>query len=152
MIKGVIYQALKKIPDDRGVVWQLMKKSDEAYSQFGEIYFTSVYHGVIKAWHKHKRMDLNYACIAGAVKVVLYDGRKKSSTGGQVEEYYLSTDCYGLLHIPHGVTNGMMGLGGQLSIVANLATLEHDPTEMERYDLGEIEYDWQSGKALKLAE
>ncbi|HBE89890.1 MAG: hypothetical protein A3E37_03240 [Candidatus Andersenbacteria bacterium RIFCSPHIGHO2_12_FULL_46_9] len=142
MIEGVIYKTLKKIPDDRGVVWQLMKKSDESYSQFGEIYFTSLYHGVIKAWHKHKQMDLNYACITGAVKVVLYDGREKSSTGGQIEEYYLSTDCYGLLHIPHGVTNGMIGLCQQLSIVANLATLEHDPTEMERFDLSVIEYNW----------
>lgn len=143
MIEGVIYKSLKKIPDDRGVVWHMMKLSDEAYERFGEIYFTSIYQGVIKAWHRHKKMDLNYACITGAVKVVLYDGRVKSPTRGQIDEYWLGEDNYCLLHIPHGVTNGMIGLSGQLAVVANLATLEHDPTEMERISLDEIAYDWQ---------
>ena len=144
MIEGVNCRLLKKIPDDRGVVWHMLKKSDPAFDQFGEIYFTSVYQGVIKAWHRHRQMALNYACIVGAVKVVLVDGRDQSATKGQVEEYWLGEDNYCLLHIPKGVTNGMIGISHKLSVVANLASLEHDPTEMDRIDLNEIDYDWQA--------
>lgn len=143
MIEGVKYYPLRKFPDERGVVLHMMKKSDKVFEEFGEIYFTSIYKGVIKAWHIHKKMDLNYACIVGMVKVVLYDGRKNSSTNGAIEEYWLGEDNYTLLHIPYGVTNGMMGITKGLSVVANCASAEHDPEEMLRVDLSDVQYDWK---------
>lgn len=143
MIEGVKYYPLRKFPDERGVVWHMMKKSDEAFTEFAEIYFTSIYKGVIKAWHIHKKMDLNYACMVGRVKVVLHDNRKNSKTNGATEEYWLGEDNYALLHIPHGVANGMMGISKGLSIIANCATLEHDPQEMLRVELSDVDYNWQ---------
>jgi len=142
MIDGVVYYPLRKFPDDRGVVMHMLKRSDEVFSKFGEMYFTSIYRDVIKAWHIHKKMDLNYACVVGSVKVVLFDSRRDSKTEGTIEEYFLGEDNYGLLHIPHGVTNGMQGLDNKLSIVANCASLEHDPEEMLRVDLSEVPYEW----------
>ena len=143
MIAGVKYYPLRKFPDERGVVWHMMKQSDEAFDKFGEIYFTSIFKGVIKAWHIHTKMDLNYACIVGRVKIVLFDGREDSKTHGVIEEYWLGEDNYSLLHIPHGVTNGMIGITKGLSVVANCATLEHDPEEILRVDLSDVQYNWK---------
>ena len=143
MIEGVQYYPLRKFPDERGVVWHMMKKSDSVFDSFGEIYFTSIYRGVVKAWHVHKKMDLNYVCMVGGVKVVLYDDREKSKTRGTIEEYWLGVDNYGLLHIPYGVTNGMIGMTKGLSMIANCATLEHDPDEMLRLSLSDVQYNWK---------
>jgi len=87
---------------------------------------------------------LLYAGVVGMVKVVLFDDRKSSTTYKQVEEYYIGESNYSLLHIPHGVTNGMQGLGTSMSIVANCATLPHDPSEMIRIDpaTADIPYKW----------
>ncbi len=146
MIDGVILHPLGRIADDRGTVFHMLKASDAVFSQFGEIYFTSLYPQVIKAWHIHTKMDCNYACIVGAVKVVLYDGRPASPTRGVLEEFFLGEPNYVLLHIPHGVTNGMQGISSQTAIVANCATLPHNPTEMQRLDLATagIPYIWNT--------
>ncbi|PIT98014.1 MAG: dTDP-4-dehydrorhamnose 3,5-epimerase [Candidatus Andersenbacteria bacterium CG10_big_fil_rev_8_21_14_0_10_54_11] len=146
MIDGVVYQPLRRIADDRGVVFHMLKASDPVFSRFGEIYFTSLYPDVIKAWHVHTRMDLNYACVSGGVRVVLYDDRKGSPTRGELNEFFLGEADYALLHIPHGIINGMRGEDRQLSLVANCATLPHDPEEMLRYGLSEapFSYDWQT--------
>lgn len=142
MIEGVVYKPLRRIPDDRGTIWHMLKKTDDIFTTFGEIYFTSLYPGIVKAWHVHQRMDLNYACIVGSVRVVLFDDRNNSPTRGTFDEYILGEHSYGLLHIPHGVTNGMQCLGQATAVVANCATLPHDPAEMLRVDPAAIDFDW----------
>lgn len=148
MINGVVLTPLQRLSDDRGSVWHMLKSTDPVFTQFGEIYFSTIYPGVIKGWHLHTKMDLNYACIVGAVKIVLFDSRSNSSTYGQCEEYWLGKNNYQLLHIPHGITNAAEGLGSTMSIIANCATLPHDPQEIVRLDpaTADIPYDWQKNK------
>ena len=59
MIKGVLIKQLKVIPDERGLIMQMMRNDDAEYKKFGEIYFSSVYPGVVKGWHLHTQMTLN---------------------------------------------------------------------------------------------
>jgi dTDP-4-dehydrorhamnose 3,5-epimerase len=115
------------------------------FSRFGEIYFSCTYPGAIKAWHLHKDMTLNYAVVHGAIKCVLYDDRPDSKTQGCVEEYFLSPENYFLLTVPPLVWNGWKGIGDKVSIVANCATIPHDPSEIVRAspDDEDIPYDWQ---------
>lgn len=82
MIHGVELIPLTRIPDERGTVSHMLRASDPHFVQFGEIYFSSVYPGVIKGWHRHDPATLNYACIVGTAKVVLFDGRDDSPTHG----------------------------------------------------------------------
>ena len=84
MIDGIIITPLKQIFDERGKVMHMLRNDSDVFNKFGEIYFSSSYPGIIKAWHKHKEMTLNYACIEGKVKFVLYDDRPKSKTKGKV--------------------------------------------------------------------
>jgi hypothetical protein len=62
VIDGVQVVALRQIPDERGTVMHMLKRTDPHFAGFGEIYFTTVHPGVVKGWHKHGRMTLNYAC------------------------------------------------------------------------------------------
>ena len=89
-IDGV--QIIKKdqIKDDRGRIMHMMRNDDENFKKFGEIYFSSVNPKAIKAWHLHKKAILNYACISGKVKLVLFDDRKNSKTSGSYNEYILA--------------------------------------------------------------
>ena len=74
MIDGVKIIDLKKITDERGMIFHMLKNTDEHFQKFGEIYFSCGYPGVVKAWHIHKEMTLNNCCIVGMIKLVLYDG------------------------------------------------------------------------------
>jgi len=145
MIHGVIITPLKQIFDERGKVMHMLREDSPAFTRFGEIYFSCVHPGAIKAWHLHKRMTLNYAVISGEIKCVLYDDRPDSPTCGKVQEYFLSPENYNLLTVPPLVWNGFKAIGDRSAIVANCATMPHDPDEIERkpaFDSG-IPYDWQ---------
>jgi len=144
MIEGVLLHPLKQIPDERGKIMHMLKSTDPHFEKFGEIYFSCVYPGVVKGWHRHSRMTLNYAVVTGLIKMVLYDDREGSPTHGQVEEIFLGESNYALLKVPPMVWNGFKGVGVQPAIVANCATIPHDPKEIERVDpfTPAIPYDW----------
>jgi dTDP-4-dehydrorhamnose 3,5-epimerase len=122
----------------------MLRADDPHFEQFGEIYFSVVYPGAIKAWHLHKEMTLNYAVVSGMVKLVLYDPRQNSPTKGEVQELFIGEDNYVLVKIPPGIYNGFKGTGTKPAIVANCATLPHRPDEIERVDPStkDIPYDW----------
>lgn len=143
-IQGVKVVPLKRIPDERGTIFHMLKSTDPHFRKFGEIYFSTVYSGAVKGWHKHGRMTLNYACIYGHVKVVIFDDRKKSKTRGNLMEVFLGPENYFLLIIPPGVWNGFKGMAEPYSIVANCSTHAHKPADSERMDPHRnfIRYDW----------
>lgn len=145
MINGVRIKPLKKIVDERGKVMHMLKSSDEEFDRFGEIYFSCVYPGAIKGWHLHKRMVLNYAVPHGNIKFVLYDDRPESSTRGKIQELFLGEDNYCLVTVPTLVWNGFKGIGTGMAIVANCATIPHDPEEIIRRDPLDpsIPYSWE---------
>ena len=145
MIEGVIITPLRQIFDERGKVMHMLRKDSPVFSEFGEIYFSCTYPGAIKAWHLHKEMTLNYAVIHGSIKCVLFDDRPNSKTRGCVEEYFLSPENYSLITVPPLVWNGWKGIGDETSIVANCATIPHDPSEIERKPAVDpsIPYDWE---------
>jgi dTDP-4-dehydrorhamnose 3,5-epimerase len=144
VIQGVHVRPLRKIPDERGTILHMLREDDSHFEHFGEIYFSTVYPGVIKGWHIHKKMTLNYAVIMGAIKLVLYDDREGSPTKGEVQELIVGEDNYNLVTIPPLVWNGFKGIGTNAAIVANCATLPHDPHEILRKDPFDpsIPYDW----------
>ncbi|MGA1823522.1 MAG: dTDP-4-dehydrorhamnose 3,5-epimerase family protein [bacterium] len=145
MIEGVAIKPLRKIPDERGTIMHMLRADDAMYERFGEIYFSSVYPGVIKGWHIHKEMILNYAVIHGMIKLVLYDEREGSSTKGELQEIFLGEDNYCLVKIAPMIWNGFKGMGTKEAIVANLASIPHRADEIERLDPFDkrIPYNWE---------
>ena len=144
MIEGVKITPLRKICDERGRVMHMLRADDPHFQEFGEIYFSTVYPDVIKGWHRHRRMTLNYSVICGMIKLVLYDDRDESSTHGELMELFMGDHNYQLVTIPPLVWNGFKGVGTDEAIVANCATLAYDAQEIERLDplSHRIPYNW----------
>jgi dTDP-4-dehydrorhamnose 3,5-epimerase len=143
MIHDLQIVPLRRIPDERGTIHHMLRRDDPHFIEFGEIYFTSIYRDVVKGWHRHRDMTLNYACIVGRVKLVLYDDRADSPSRGALVECFPGVDDYSLFVIPPGIWTGFKGMA-DLSMVANCATHPHDPARTERLDPHDpaIPYDW----------
>ena len=144
MIEGVRIKPLKKISDERGMVMHMLRCDDPGFEKFGEIYFSTVYCGVVKGWHCHNEMTLNYAVVKDMIKLVLYDDRSDSPTKGELMEIFMGDSNYVLVTIPPGIWNGFKGIGTEMAIIANCATIPHDPDEIFHCDPFEndIPYDW----------
>jgi len=144
MIEGVQIIPLTQIPDERGKVMHMLRRTDAHFREFGEVYFSVVFPGAIKGWHLHRRMTLNYAVPYGRIKLVLFDDRVQSRSRGELQELFLGEDHYALVSVPPLVWNGFKGYGVTQSIVCNCATIVHDPEEIERLDpfSPRIPYDW----------
>ena len=134
MIHDVKITPLKIISDNRGKVMHLLRIDSSVFEKFGEIYFSTIYHQSIKGWHLHKESVLNYVCIKGKVKLVLYDDRERSSTKGVWQKLILSPEDYFLVTIPPNIWNGFKGLDKEESIIANCLTQPHNESEMVRKD------------------
>ena len=144
IIEGVKVIPLRKIPDERGMVMHMLRADAPHFEKFGEIYFATAYPGVVKAWHLHKSMSLNYAVIVGMIKFVLYDDREGSPTRGKLQELFIGEHNYCLVQVPPRVTNGWKCISEHAAIVANCPTEPHSPNEMLRIDpqSPSIPYNW----------
>jgi len=145
VLDGVQMVPLRRIPDERGMVMHMLRNDDPHFTEFGEIYFSVVYPDVIKGWHLHSRMTINYAVVDGSIKLVLYDQRKSSPTYQRIQEIVFGQVNYQLVRVPPGVVNGFTAVGGQRALVANCADIPHDPNEITRIDpfTPTIPYDWR---------
>jgi dTDP-4-dehydrorhamnose 3,5-epimerase len=144
VIDGVSVRPLTQIPDERGKIIHMLRADDAHFQQFGEIYFSVVYPGSVKAWHRHRVMTLNYAVLLGEIKLVLFDEREGSPTRGEIVEIFTGQSSYRLVTVPPGVWNGFKGIGPEVAYVANCATHPHDPEEIERLSPSDstIPYSW----------
>lgn len=151
MIEGVIVTPLKQIYHPKGDVFHAMKCVDPGFEGFGEAYFSSIIHGLVKAWKRHSKMTLNLVCIIGKIHFVLYDGRESSPTKGQFMEITLSPEAsntYSRLTIPPGVWMAFVGIGEGKSLLLNVANIPHDPMEQVNIPIEESEIVFDFSKII----
>jgi len=143
-IDGLRITPLARIVDERGAVYHMLREDSEVFDHFGEIYFSSVHHGAVKAWHLHREMTLNYAVPVGMIKLVCYDDRADSPTRGNLVEMHVGELNYVLVTIPPKIWNGFQGESTGTALVANCATSAHRQDEIVRREpsTSEIPYDW----------
>jgi dTDP-4-dehydrorhamnose 3,5-epimerase len=128
MISGVEIKKLKALPDERGRLMEILRSDDDLFIQFGQIYMTTGYPGVVKAWHHHKKQWDNFCVLKGMLKVVLYDGREDSPTKGELMELFMGDFNPILVRIPPQVFHGFKCISEQEAILINI------PTETYNYD------------------
>ena len=125
---------------------EILRCDDPLFKKFGQVYVTTAYPGVVKAWHYHKKQTDNFTCIRGMMKVVLYDGRDDSPTKGLVNEFFMGEKNPILVTIPPGVLHGMKGIGTEPAMLVNTPTepYQYDRPDEFRVDPHEndIPYDW----------
>ncbi|MBI2472634.1 MAG: dTDP-4-dehydrorhamnose 3,5-epimerase family protein [Planctomycetes bacterium] len=146
MIDGVKIKKLKYIPDERGRLMEILRKDDELFINFGQVYLTTAYPGVVKAWHYHKIQTDYFAVIHGMMKIVLYDSRKDSPTFGQINEFIAGTYNPILIQIPPMVTHGFKCISEHEAIVINCPTEAYNYNTPDEYRMdphsAEIPYSW----------
>jgi dTDP-4-dehydrorhamnose 3,5-epimerase len=143
-IEGVILTPLNKICHPKGDILHGMKKCDEGFTGFGEAYFSTINNGEIKGWNRHKKITLNLIVPVGEVTFVIYDERKKSRSNSKFFEVELSLSNYQRLTVPPELWIAFKGKNNNTNIILNIADMEHDPDEIERLDLDQFDYDWES--------
>ncbi|MBN2414624.1 dTDP-4-dehydrorhamnose 3,5-epimerase family protein [bacterium] len=146
MIEGVVCKTLKVVPDERGRLMEILRSDDKIFEKFGQVYMTTTYPGVIKAWHFHTQQDDNVTVVKGMLKLVLYDNRAGSPTRGELNEFFLGEHNPILVHIPKLVFHGWKCISEQEAIAVNTVTKPYnykDPDEQRLpYDSDEVPYDW----------
>lgn len=116
----------------------------------GEIYFSEVLPGQVKAWKRHTRQVQHFCVPCGRLGIALYDDRGDSPSRGKLFTTVLGrSDRYALLRIPCGVWYGFTALGTAPALVCNAADIPHDPSEGEKCVPGSgaaagIPFDWTS--------
>jgi dTDP-4-dehydrorhamnose 3,5-epimerase len=142
LMLGVLLTPLKDIPLDAGNVLHGMKKGDPGFTDFGEAYFSTVQLGAIKAWKQHRAMTLNLVVPVGEVKFVLFDDRSDSPNHGQYFSVNLSRKNYQRLTVPPMLWMGFQGISKGTNLLLNIADMLHDPEEVNRKDLEELNFPW----------
>ena len=135
MIDGVVVKPLQVHADDRGYLMEVLREDDPLFERFGQAYVTCAYPGRVKAWHAHQRQTDHLCCVAGTVKLGLYDDREDSPTRGETAAVVMGLVQPGLVRIPPGVWHGFVALGGEPAVVLNLPNLPYDyqaPDERRR--------------------
>ena len=116
----------------------------------GELYFSEVLPGNVKAWKRHARQTQHFCVPSGRLGIVLYDARLDSLSKGTVQPLVLGRGkhaCYALLRIPCGVWYGFTAVGDGPALIGNAPDLPHDPAEGEKipFDSNEgrvFPFDW----------
>ena len=145
-IEGVIIQPLSQIADNRGSILHMLRSDSELFKQFGEVYFSEIHPGAIKAWKRHKGQTQNITVPIQRIRLVIYDPRLNSGTTGNIIEYELGRpNNYKLIQIPPMLWYGFQALGNQTALIANCADRPHDPVEAESLssDSDQIPYQWK---------
>jgi dTDP-4-dehydrorhamnose 3,5-epimerase len=146
LIEGVKVKKLKVIPDERGRLMEMLRSDDDLFLKFGQVYMTTAYPGVVKAWHFHKRQTDHFVCVRGMMKVVLYDPREGSPTRGEVNEFFMGDHNPILLQIPNLVYHGFKCVGTEEAIVINCPTEVYVYNEPDEFRIdphkNDIPYDW----------
>jgi len=147
MIQGIRIKELTTLADERGWLYEILRHDDPMFSQFGQVYVSAVYPGVIKAWHCHDRQTDNFTVVSGMAKLVLADLRDGSPTHGEINEFVIGDQNRRLIQIPPRVYHGIKGIGHIPAIALNCPDRAYDHTNPDEirlaYDSDTIDYDWE---------
>ena len=114
LIDGVRTKRLAVHCDERGRLMEMLRADESLWLAPRQIYLTTAYPGVVKAWHYHRLQTDHFTCVAGMMKVVLYDPRDGSPTKGLVNEFFLGDHSPLLVQIPpHGLPRVQVRLDGR---------------------------------------
>lgn len=139
-LSEILVTPLRCIETAGGDVLHAMKQGDAGYDGFGEVYISWISSGAVKAWKRHTRMTMNMVVPVGQVQFVFSGKNEAGDDEFRVEE--IGEDHYARITVPAGIWFGFQGLRKPQSLVLNIANISHDPTEVERLPLSDINYVW----------
>jgi dTDP-4-dehydrorhamnose 3,5-epimerase len=146
MIDGVGTKRLNYLRDERGRLMEILRSDEPIFRRFGQVYLTTTYPGVVKAWHLHRLQTDTVCCIRGTIQLVLYDAREGSPTRGRLAEFVIGEENPILVSIPAGIHHGWKCVSSEEAFVINIPTEPYNREHPDEYrlppDSGEIPYRW----------
>jgi len=147
LIDGVKVKELTVIPDDRGRLMEILRADEDLFDRFGQVYLTTTLPGVVKAWHCHHLQTDNICCVAGMIRLALYDEREGSPTFGLVNDLYLGVHRPRLVQVPPYIFHGWKCVGLEEALIVNTVTHPYNPESPDEYRLpahgSPIPFSWE---------
>jgi len=110
----ILVTPLKRIKTEGGDVMHALKNSENGYNGFGEVYFSWVEQGAIKAWKCHQSMTLNLVVPLGEVRFVFYCKALLAEQIYQPDNEFriekIGNERYSRITVPPGIWFGFQGL------------------------------------------
>jgi len=148
LIDGVVVKELQVHCDERGRLMEMIRTDDTSFKniRFGQVYMTTAYPGVTKAWHYHRKQTDHFVCVKGMMKVVLYDPREGSATRGMINEFFIGEHAPMVIEIPNLVYHGFKCVSDTEAMVINFTTETYNYDDPDEFRVaphgGEIPYNW----------
>ena len=147
-IEGVKIKALHWHNDQRGSLAELVRCDDPELMvvPFGQVYVTTLYPGVVKAWHQHAVQWDRMTCLRGRVMLGLMDARPDSPTYQQSMRIFLGDRNFSVVLIPAGVWHGLKCISTEEAMVCNVVSTpfnRDDPDEIRCPPHGSLDFDWE---------
>jgi len=139
-LADILVTPLRRIPTVGGDVMHALRNSDSGFNGFGEVYFSWVEHGAIKAWKCHKHMTLNLVVPLGEVSFVFHLTNQKNNFRTE----NIGEDRYVRLSVPPGIWFGFQGRAFGRNLLMNLADMTHEPEEVLRKPVSYFDYNWSA--------
>jgi len=134
-IEGVRVKKLPVIADERGRLTIFMRSDDNLFERFGQVYTSTAFPGVIKAWHFHRKQVDHLCALCGKIRLVLYDCRNEklgfghqgeaSMTSGLINEFIMTPENPLLVKIPAMVLHGIQNIGEKESMILNVTNIAY---------------------------
>lgn len=140
-LADILITPLGRVETSGGDVLHAMKRDDRGYDSFGEAYFSWVRNGAVKAWKRHTLMTMNLVVPVGQVRFVFHETNTAGPDEFRVEE--IGVDRYARITVPAGIWFGFQGCSSPQSLLLNIASIPHDPKEVEHLALSKIYYSWK---------
>lgn len=119
MIEGARLVELEPNVDDRGYLIEIIRASDEHFTEFGQVYIVGNFaKGTVRAFHKHSTLWDWFFISHGSAKFVLIDDRQESKTYKNIEIFVVSSRNPSLVVVPPGVFHGWMSLEDDTQMVS----------------------------------
>ena len=106
----------------------------------GQVNFSVVNPGVVKAWHRHARQTDWWMIVMGDAKVGLYDQDKQEAT-----TIYMGEHNPKVIEIPPGIWHGLTPVGGRPCGILYYVTHKYDPAapDEERAGPDAFPFNWE---------
>lgn len=151
MIHDVKVRELQINTDERGHLTEIWRSDWDFYAGENEpemSYFSETYPGIIRAWHRHNRGQIDHFVIPrGKAKVCIYDDREESPTHGELDTYIIGENNMNALRVPGDCWHGFKAIGDKRVFMINFPTnlYDYDDPDEERlpYDTDRIPFDWE---------
>ena len=126
---------------------EILRRDDDIFVQFGQVYLTTTYPGVVKAWHYHKKQDDFITCVKGMLKLALFDDREGSSTRGEVNEFFIGDYNPMIVKVPKMIYHGWKCVSDEEALVINAPTEPYDRENPDEFRLdphvNHVPYKWE---------